>query len=275
MSILDTITNEDKCVELVHEYFAGKYSVEDIRTLLYQFNPFGGLTVRRGVQKLSEEWHKLKNYDEDTINDWYKETDFYVFDLLPWNACEMFTAKMDAIVPILKNQEVKTLVDYGGGLGISSFLIKEKCPDIDILYCDFRQSHQYKFCKFLMDKLSITGIGMVDVNEFLDVGVPQSYTHYDAILAMDCFEHIPNLGGVIKKLGCHTNMIIHDSTFHRNEAQPQHVNDKGEVWFINLMLENNFFMPEGDFRVFRKFKMVLQNNSLAMAFYNVEDDIYK
>jgi len=83
------------------------------------------------------------------------------------------------------------------------------------------------------------------------------------------------LGYTIKKLACHTNLLIHDSTFHKNEAQPQHVNDKGEIWFVNLMLENNFFMPTNDFRVFRRFRMIFENNSLAMAFYDIKDDIYK
>ena len=272
MSILDIIKNEDTCIELVHEYFNGKYSKDEVKKLLYEFNPFGSLTVRRGVQKLSEEWNKLNPRSTREIENWYETTEFYIFDLLPWNACEMFTAKMDAIYPILEKYEVKSLVDYGGGLGITTFLLHERFPDMKITYCDFEESHQCKFFKFLMKKLYNNG-------ELFKVhGVPRLLAEQlrtDAVLAMDCFEHIPDLKQTIQLLSEFTNLIIHDSTFHRNEAQPQHVNDKGEVWFINLMLEHNFFMPEQDFRVFRKFRMVLQDNSLAMAFYNISDDIYK
>jgi hypothetical protein len=272
MSILDTIQNEDTCIELVHEYFNGKYTKDEVKILLYQFNAMGNLNVRRGVAKLSEEWNKLKNYDESTINNWYKETDFYIFDLLPWNACSMFIDKMNQIYPVIEECKINTLIDYGGGLGISSFLLKEKFPTLDITYCDFQTGHQFKFCEFLMKKLGITGIRTIDVDALLN-GLFRSHT--DAVLAMDCFEHIPDLNATLKRLLIRTNLLIHDSTFHRNEAQPQHVNDKGEHWFINLMLSHSFYMPSNDFRVFRRFKMEIQNNGeLAMMFYDPHDDIY-
>lgn len=270
MSILDTIKNEDTCIELVHEYFNGKYTKDEVKTLLYQFNPMGNLNVRRGVARLSEEWNKLKNYDNDTITNWYKETDFYIFDLLPWNACSMFTDKMEQIYKSLEDYKIKSLLDYGGGLGITSFLLQERFPGVYITYCDFRTGNQFKFCEFLMKKLGIEGIQTMDVNEALSIT-----DHVDAVLAMDCFEHIPDLGATLKKLLRGTNLLVHDSTFHRNEAQPQHVNDKGEFWFINLMLENSFYMPSNDFRVFRRFKMQLQpTGDLAMMFYDPHDDIY-
>ena len=268
--ILDTIKNEDTCVELVHEYFNGKYSKDDVKILLYQFNPMGNLNVRRGVARLSEEWNKLKSYDKDTVTNWYKETDFYIFDLLPWNACSMFTDKMELIYKVLEGYKVQSLLDYGGGLGISTFLLKERFPDMFITYSDFQTGNQFKFCEFLMKKLSITGIHTMDVDLALN-----NISHKDAVLAMDCFEHIPDLGTTLKKLLRGTNLLIHDSTFHRNEAQPQHVNDQGEFWFVNLMLENNFYMPSNDFRVFRRFKMQLQQTGeLAMMFYDPRDDIY-
>lgn len=161
-------------------------------------------------------------------------------------------------------------MDYGGGLGITSFLLKEKFPDLHILYCDFKTSHQYKFCEFLMKKFGIAGIQMIDVDDFLKGPA----THYDAILAMDCFEHIPDLNATVKNLTGRTNLLIHDSTFSVNEAQPQHVNAKGNVWFIDIMLKHNFFMPENDFRIFRRFRMIVENNSLAMAFYDITETIY-
>jgi SAM-dependent methyltransferase len=267
MPILNVISNEESCVELVHEYFDGKYTKDEIRVLLYQFNKIGNLSVRRGVEKLSEEWHKLKQYDSTTINTWYQETDFYIFDLLPWNACHMFTAKMDAIYPVLERHKVKNVIDYGGGLGITSILLRERFPEMEILYCDFKNGHQFKFFEYLIRKLNIPNIKTIDVDELL--GNPTK-PHYDAVLAMDCFEHIPDLNHTLKKLLPYTNLLVHDSTFHQNIAQPQHVNHNGDSWFVNLMLSHGFFMPELNFKVFQRFKLCLEEN-LVMRFYAAQD----
>ena len=85
---------------------------------------------------------------------------------------------------------------------------------------------------------------------------------------------ISGLNATVKNLTGRTNLLIHDSTFSVNEAQPQHVNAKGNVWFIDIMLKHNFFMPENDFRIFRRFRMIVENNSLAMAFYDITETIY-
>ena len=111
---------------------------------------------------------------------------------------------------------------------------------------------------------------ILDVDEFMT-----GKEWYDVVLTMDCFEHIPNLDETLQNIARQTNVIVHDSSFEKNIAQPQHVNDKGPLWFINLMLKNHFMMPERDWRVFRKYRMMMVADGIAMAFYHQADNIYE
>ena len=270
MSLLDTIKNEEFCIETVFEYFQGKYSKEEVKTLLFEFHKWGNLNVRRGVSKLCEEWNALKAKDLKTVENWYSSTEFYIFDLLPWNGCDMFKQKMDPLIELIKSTQLKNIVDYGAGLGITTLLLKEAIPDATLTYVDFLDSHQYRFLVFLTKKLGLEMPKVIDVADFM-----KSKEWCDLIFSMDCFEHVVNLDDTINVLCSKTNTLIHDSCFDKNDAQPQHVNHKGNHWFVNYMLKQNFFMPGNDFRIFKKFRMqLLQTGELAMAFYDAHDTSY-
>jgi hypothetical protein len=270
MNIIETISNQEFCTDLVTEYFQGIFSRDEVYKLLYEYAPVpnGSLEVRRGVGKLAEEWNRLNDHTLASVENWYSTTPFYIFDLLPWNACSMFTDKLDFIIQHLEMNGIQKMVDYGGGLGITSMYIKERIPEMDITYVDFKDSHQFKFCEFLMKKLNFNGIKTMDVKDFM-----AGQEWYDAVLAMDCFEHIPNMDETVQAIGKQTNIIIHDSTFGKNEAQPQHVNDRGDMWFINLMLTHHFFFL-GDPRLLRKFGLSYDGHGVKISFYSKNKDIY-
>jgi hypothetical protein len=272
MNIIETINDETFCIDAVTEYFNGKFSREEVKHLLYDFTTLDhGLEVRRGVGKLAEEWHTLQNKDVSTVEKWYSTTDFYIFDLLPWNACSMFTDKLEYIVQKLEQNGIQTLLDYGGGLGIASLYIKERLPEISVFYVDFENSHQFKFSEFLAKKVNAPTIPRFDVHHILRTDTYLRW--FDAILAMDCFEHIPNLEETISILTKKTNIILNDSTFHRNEAQPQHVNAHGDLWFINLMLKYQFIL-EGDPRTFKRFRLDFDGKGFLPIVYDKTRPIY-
>lgn len=253
-NIIEKISNKDFCISMVFKYFNGKYTEDQVSNLLYKEISYKGMKgIRSGVVKLAEEWGGVDITNVENIKNWYKETDNYIFDLLPWNACGMFVEKMNGVLEKIDMCSPKSLIDYGGGLGISTLMIADKFPELEITYCDFKDSHQFKFFLFLRKELQIMdGIKIIDVDEFIE-----SDKSFDVILAMDCFEHIPDLDNIIKMICNKTNNVIHDSTFETNDVQPQHVNSHGNLWFMNLMLKNNFVNVK-DFQLFKRF--VLQHN---------------
>lgn len=238
MSIYDLIKVKDGesnqyCVDLVYDFFNGKYSKEDVNRLLYHFGDGG---VRDGVKKLSEEFNSSVNVESnDSVRKWYEDTDFYIFDLLPWNGCGMFLDKLNIMKDIVNRQKAKTVIDFGGGLGISSIFMSQELGLEHIYYVDLKNSKTFAFASYLIKKLDIKNITILGDQELFDSNI-----FVDLIISNDCFEHIKNLDETTDRLIRHSNTLFHQSTFVSDHNTPQHIQNKGDMWFLKMMAKKNF-----------------------------------
>ena len=233
MDIISYIdTNRDLMIDWVYEFFDKKYSKEQVNYYLYEHDKVS--TLRNGVQKLADEFISLENHEQNTIEKWYKETDFYIFDLLPWNGCSMFKDKINIISDTIKKYNIKFIIDFGAGLGVSSIYLSQQLG-VEVIYVDLKDSVTSKFAKFMMKKLNITNIQMMTTEELFDSNI-----HCDMILAMDCFEHIINMEEIFDKLINHSYKIYHDSTFFSNKNQPQHIYTPLPIDFYNMCALRNY-----------------------------------
>lgn len=235
------IDNPETVTEWVYEFFEGKYSKEEVKDYLYGIEKDG--MPRKGVVELSKEFNQLEDKSTDSIRKWYSDTDFYVFDLLPWNASNMFKAKADAIVNLIKKNGYDSVTDFGGGLGIMSIYIRLN-TDCEVFYVDLKDGVTFKFAKFLLDKLNIDGVTVLGDEEYFSSSIKT-----DCLLATDCFEHIPNMEETFEKIIQHSNTIYHDSTFHTDRWSPQHVYTPTQIEFLNLCAKYNYLPDRDDIRL--------------------------
>jgi 2-polyprenyl-3-methyl-5-hydroxy-6-metoxy-1,4-benzoquinol methylase len=257
----EIITNLEKNtelqIELVYEFFNGKYSKDDVKKYLFEY---ARKSVRHGVQKLSDEFNTIENKNTDTIKQWYTETDFYIFDLLPYNAGPMYLEKVNEVQSLIKKYNFKSVLDFGAGLGIGS-MSWAKYTDATIYYVDLKDSITSKFAKFLMDKLNITNVVVMNDEEFFN-----SDLRVDLITALDCFEHIPNMEETFDKLIEHTNVIFHDSTFYSDDIFPQHVYTPPVMEFINMCALRNFLPKTNMKLLWRAYLQFDTNQNLQINF---------
>ena len=248
--------NEETVIGWVVEFFQGKYTPEQVRTIMYESNG----TARNAIIKLADEFRALPDKSVEGIKNWYEETDFYVFDLLPWNGAGQFKEKLENVRSALSG--CSTLVDFGGGLGTASIWYAQYFDRV--VYVDLKGGVTYRFAEFLINKLGITNIQMMGTEEFFDSDV------VDAIVALDCFEHIPNLSETFAKLAEHSNIIYHDSTFHSDQYSPQHVYTD-ELKFINAAAACNFIAQDEFRRYLRRVSLQyrVNNNRLTLDIFPV------
>jgi hypothetical protein len=232
-------TDENWCIELVTEFFAGKYTREEVRHYLYAADPN---RPRAGVLKLVDEFQHVDRESNADVRQWYQDTDFYVFDLLPWNGAGQFGAKVTAAANIIQQYGFNTIVDFGGGLGTAIARLHELDPSKTYVYVDLKDGVTFRFAKFLFEKLRIADkIVMMGDEDFF----ASDYV-VDCILATDCFEHIKNLEETFDKLIEHSNVIFHDSTFFSDQYSPQHLQTRGMLWFANVAAQRNFIARDDD-----------------------------
>lgn len=229
--IIDRLSDHEFSIDLVHRFFDGKYTEQEVNSLLYDLVGDKTQHVRKGVHLLSEEWN-------NHISKFYEATDYYIFDLIPWNGCGMYKPHVEKVINIITKLHDSTqpysVLDFGGGVGTLCIALSQNIPELDIFYVDLGKSVTYKFAKFFMNEINVH-IKMMDVQEFFDSELCVNF-----IAALDCFEHLPNLERVLDKLTQRTTHIYHNSTFVSSAVQPQHIETRGLSWFLNAMAERNF-----------------------------------
>ena len=221
-------------VDWMFEFFGGKYTREQIHYYTYENGESSNKSVRNGVARLAEEFNGLSDKQTDTIRNWYTETDFYVFDLLPYNGGPMFREKCEEVAALIKKLNVKSVIDFGGGLGVMAIYLRQN-TDCKVYYSDLKGGVTYNFAKFLMNKFEIDDVEMLGDSELFD-----SDLQVDLILATDCFEHIPNMEETFSKLTNHSYRIYHDSTFYTDAIFPQHVYTPNHLEFLNMCAMHNY-----------------------------------
>lgn len=238
--------NSEIMVDWMFEFFEGKYTREQIQKYTFEYGEGKESGVRRGVKELANQFNQLENKDVDTIRNWYADTDFYIFDLVPYNGGPMFRDKAEEIVALINKHNIKSVMDFGGGLGVMAMYIRQN-TDCKVYYCDIKDGVTYKFAKFLMNKFNITDVTVMGDQEFFE-----SNLQVDCILATDCFEHIPNMEDTFARLTEHSYKIYHDSTFYSDEIFPQHVYTPSHLDFLNMCALHNFLPSQNNMRLLNR-----------------------
>lgn len=246
--------NSDIMVEWMFEFFEGKYTKEQIRHYTFEYGEGTDKSVRKGVRELANQFNSIENKNTDTIRQWYIDTDFYVFDLLPYNGGPMFREKAEEIVKMISQHNIKSVIDFGGGLGVMAMYIRQT-TNCKVYYSDLKDGITYKFAEFLMSKFNITDIEMLGDTEFFN-----SDLQVDCILATDCFEHIPNMEETFEKLTQHSYKIYHDSTFYTDNIFPQHVYTPKYLEFLNMCALHNYLPSQSNMKLLNRVYLQISDN---------------
>jgi hypothetical protein len=240
LNIIDYIEqNQEVMLDWMMEFFGDKYTREQLYQNTYGSGRISGSGIRNGTVQLADEFNSLPDREVDTIKNWYGETDFYIFDLLPYNGGYMFKEKCDEVISLIKRFDAKTVIDFGGGIGVMAIYLRQN-TDCKIYYADIKDGVTYRFAKFLMGKFGIDDIGM-----FGDAELFASDVKADLLLATDCFEHIPNMEETFSNLTNLSYRIYHDSTFYTDAIFPQHVYTPNHLEFLNMCAMHNYLPSEG------------------------------
>lgn len=142
----------------------------------------------RGSRSCDVDW---ENASENEIIDFYKNEERFLYELPLWNAernrgeyiCRI-------IVPYLKRNKAKQILEYGGGTGDIAMALAEK--GFKVIYSDINKKLiDFVSWRFARKKLDI-GICNLTVSNKL----PTS----DCVVSFDVLEHLKNLPQKIKKI---------------------------------------------------------------------------
>lgn len=128
--------------------------------------------------------------DEDSLRQWYLDTDAYIYELSAYHMEEGFnyTGMCEGICDNLKSKGASSALVLGDGIGDLSLDLWDR--GLKATYNDLEGSKTSDFALFRIDKYADGGIDTI-LSDSWDP--PFIDSKFDAIIALDFFEHLVNV----------------------------------------------------------------------------------
>ena len=180
--------------------------------------------MRRSPAPLADEWHTWEKQGAMTperIKAFYKQTENYIYELGQWHLWSADKRQSDlALAEDLRKSSVKTVLDFGGGVGLNAIPIARAGLDVTLADLD---STTLRFAVFHAERC---GVKLKIWKSDVEPAPPE--TTYDAILVLDVLEHLPKdeLDSVVDRLiklkHAGTQVII-SAPFGKTAQHPMHL----------------------------------------------------
>ena len=167
-------------------------------------------------------WSACNPKSEDEINQFYRNTPFEFFKNLFKNMDIMHYEKIigEQVLPELKKNNCKTVLDYGGGSGYQAILLNKL--GFKVSFAEINKI-SVEWMRYLTKELNI------DI-EVIDLWEKEIENNYDMIILKDVLEHLPsvdhakhivNLVGKLSKK-TKTLLIVPDKVDKEEDYLPMH-----------------------------------------------------
>jgi len=171
--------------------------------------------------ELAWEWEK---YKDDPLA-FYRESDLYIFDLTEYQSRLNEVGIHQWFVEKIMNNQWKTMLDYGGGIGEYTLIASKLGIKVDFL--EVAGSKTLDYAKWRFNKYDIRPT-IFDENHKID-------KKYDLIIAMDVLEHMSSPQPLIKDFASHSEFIMaNPDQIVYNALYPQHISKYSLTDYFSL-----------------------------------------
>ncbi len=166
------------------------------------------------VLMAAEKWDAKKPITKEEVEAFYKDGDFYLYELIPWNYGN--PVYQERIAPLLhyRNQNILEI-----GAGIGSLCIALAYAGNKVTYCDISD----RLCQFAKQRFEDRGLNIPIVTNLTGL------RDIDIVVANDFFEHIHKdaLPGLLKEISQvlgDDGILYHRSNWGQQDIFPMHFN---------------------------------------------------
>lgn len=131
------------------------------------------------------------NVSRDSVEEFYKDCNYYIYELPLWNAERSRPKYLSFIcLPYIKCNQYKRVMDFGAGAG--DLCIELAKNNLEVTYCDISMC-LFNFAKW---RFITRNLPIKMANGLNDLGAGE----FDCIFSFDAFEHIKDLPLAVKRI---------------------------------------------------------------------------
>jgi hypothetical protein len=162
----------------------------ELRTFL------GGKYKDKTESDLAREWAKISRQTPEQIEEFYRTTDGYLYNLTEWHAANRFPYA-ETIGDFAASKGFRHLLEFGCGIGTDG--LKLLARGFNVTFYDFRNAST-EYLKWRLEKRRLKAT-------ILYAGEDEPPKN-DLTFAIDVIEHLPDPGTTLKELAARTNALV-------------------------------------------------------------------
>lgn len=180
-----------------------------------------------------------KDVTKETLDDFYEKTQLFVEVSLTTNYWLLRKDMAISMVTELKKYDIKTILDLGAGAGIYTEVLLNNDYNVECV------EKENSVTKEFLNKYFDNKINIFDLDTFL-----KSDKKYDAILAIDFFEHFEDPKQIIDIVKSKTDYVIECTHFDDKDYIMHYRKDET----INNYMSNDFkiIYSSRDFNIWKR-----------------------
>ncbi|MCP4304545.1 MAG: class I SAM-dependent methyltransferase [bacterium] len=163
---------------------------------------------------LVDDWESSPRESVAEVEDFYRSTDWYVYNLVVWKASGQRPAYVANANEVISIHELKSVLDFGAGVGNDALEFAE--AGLRVIACDFNNVAA-DFLKWRATRRGLN-IDFVDADILRNAPAAQ---RTDLVWAMDVFEHVADPATWLTRLLQHPDVVMYSSE-HTGDSGGRH-----------------------------------------------------
>ena len=206
----------DKCPECWTALTRTRWKIASGTRDVQELRQYLGRSFQDGVDSswaLAEEWLREPRTSRDAVESFYKETPWYVYNLVIWNASHQRPLYVKMAAEIIETHSIKSVLDFGAGVGTDSLELAEL--GLNVTACDFDNEAS----RFLRWRAKRRGLDI----RFVDAATAEQILHkpVDMLWLMDVLEHLLEPRVSLRWAADLSWVVVHD-TEHAGTSNGRH-----------------------------------------------------
>ena len=186
--------------------------------------------------RIAEEWRSQRPLTTQQIEQFYKETDAYLYELLIDGENPFRGLIRGVIFETLRKRKVHSVFEFGGGIGTDAMWFAQQ--GLQWTYFDLPEGKTFQFAswRFARNKLPVAVVTS-----------PTQSNANDAAISLEVFEHLPNLLAALRAINQTLRpdgLLIFTESFGKTERHPLHLTRTAiQGRFLNEIVQAAGFEP--------------------------------
>lgn len=204
----------DRCRSCWRLLVAARWTAAKGSEDLHELKCFLGKRFESGIDPswaLADEWNSRSRKTRTAVEEFYRNTPWYIYNLVLWKACGQRPDYVQRATPVLKQYGIQSVIDFGAGVGTDALQFAHMGLRTGVVELNEAA------IQFLLWRAKRRGVTVTR----MDSPPTKQESNFDLLWAVDVMEHLLEPVRTLTPYLVGSRLLIHDSE-HKGKSGGRH-----------------------------------------------------